>query len=195
MESNTLLLLPSPRVLLSLPAPKEDVQPAKPIMFIDDLNWGVDFNGLNELRRLSQGRGKKSEVRIDLTDCSIGEAKRFLAMTEVTDLLEVVERLGDEIWAQVVVVFPPTVIPPANPSNYFDVKVDFSFQHHENVRRLTALRAYREFHSMLSVFSACGAANFEIIARGFTHMPVSTVYSDHPKDFFEMLGRYSGTEF
>ena len=194
MESNTQLLLPPPRILLALPPPKEAEQPARPLYFIDEVNWAFDHKGFNEIRRLSQGRGKKSEVKIDLSDCSIGEAKRFLAMTEVTELVEVVERLGEEIWAQVVVVFPPTVIPPANPSNHFNVKVDFSFQPDENVRRLTALRAYREFHSMLSVFSGHGVATFEIHTQGLTHIPVSPVYSDHPKDFLEMQNRYSGTE-
>lgn len=193
MESNTLLLLPPPRTLLALPPPNEDLQPAKPVYFIDELNWCFDHKGFNELRRLSQGRGKKTEVKIDLSDCSIGEAKRFMAMTEVAELVEVVERLGDEIWAQVVVVFPPTVIPPANPSNHFNVKVDFSFQPHDNVRRLTALRAYREFHSMLSVFSGHGEATFEIHTQGLTHSPVSPVYTDHPKDFIEMLNRFSRT--
>lgn len=190
MEPNALLLLPPPSALLSLPQPKENLQPARPVYFIDELNWNFDHKGFNELRRLSQGRGKKTEIKIDLSDCSIGEAKRFMAMTEVAELVEVLERLGDEIWVKVVAVFPPTVIPPANPSNHFEVKVDFSFQPFDNVRRLTALRAYREFHSMLSVFSGHGEATFEIHTQGIIHRPLSPVYTDHPKDLIELLKRF-----
>lgn len=200
--NDQLLALPPGRQLLSLPAtitldqPKDNSQQGK-LIFFDEASAFYCSKLHAQMHDLAVGINPPIYIEIDLSACSIDTGRKFLDCTEVDDLIEVISRLGKKIGATICIKHytAESFQNLKDGEDEIKVKVDMGYRHIYQVQKLTALRAYREFHSMMSMISRLGKACFKVVdLTGRTIWPTTPEYSDHPKLFDDIVLRaLSGT--
>lgn len=196
-QSEQLLALPPGRQLLALPKPRsfeyEEVNPLQgKRIFMDEFHTYYCPKLHAHMQDLALSITRPITIDIDLSACSIDSSRKFLDSKEVDDLNEVVSRLGKKIGASICIRHHTTEaeksLNEGEPA--IKVKVDMGYRHRFQIQKLTALRAYREFHSMMVTLSSHKMACFKIVDRtGTTTWPVTQEYGDHPKLFDDIVLR------
>ncbi|HFI9381264.1 TPA: hypothetical protein ACGSTL_001419 [Vibrio parahaemolyticus] len=195
--NDQLLVLPPGRKILMLPAPKkiekhkDDSLQGKKVFF-DEASVYYCSKLHAQIQKLSVSLNPPINIEIDLSACTIEAGRKFLNCTEVDDLKEAISRLGVKIGVAICIkqytVANFESLKDGEPS--IKVQVDMGYRHIYQIQKLTALQAYREFHSMMSMLSRYGKAYFKVVdMNGRTTWPTTQEYTDHPKMFDDIIMR------